>query len=313
MGGISVSLDEADFGNYYSAEISEGVKVTIAIPFHNDEKYLRYSIHSVLNQSFKDWELILLDDGSKDKSLEIAKNFECEKIKVVSDGFNKGLAVRLNELTRMSKGKYYARMDADDVMDIERIEKQVKYLEEHPEVDVVGSDVYVIDKDNHIIGKTNTTIREPKSFHDILNGGQFVHPSVMGKRQWFVEHPYDEKLQRMQDKGLWLRTVSSSVFIIQPQVLMYYRAGGLPTMKKNINELKCLKTIYFTILGKEQHRYGFACKLYFVSLVKLCVYAIFELFGQTDFLVKRRYFELKEEELNTSKQRLKKVIVNNNG
>ena len=287
---------------------NQSIKVSIAIPFHNDAKYLSFSIQSVINQSYKDWELILLDDGSTDSSLQIAKEFERENIRVISDGKNKGLAIRLNELSLLASGKYYARMDADDVMDFERIEKQVNYLERHPEVDVVGSDVYVIDKDNNIIGKTNTRIASPKTVEDIFSGGQFVHPSIMGKRQWFIENPYDEKLVRMQDKGLWLRTVEKSHFEILPDKYLFYRAGGLPTTKKNLKELSCLKTLYFKILWKEQKRNMMALKLYFVSLIKLLVYGVFEAFGQYDYLVRRRYASLDKVDIIKGVERFKVSI-----
>ncbi len=284
------------------------IEVTIAIPFYNDEKYLFDSIQSVLNQTYKNWELILIDDGSKDSSLEIAKKFQSNNIKVVSDGKNKGLAVRLNESTKLACGKYYARMDADDIMDVDRVEKQVFYLETHPDIDVVGSDVYVIDKDNSIIGKTQTAIMDPCQVEHILKGGMFVHPSVMGKRQWFLNHPYDEKLIRMQDKGLWLRTVNSSKFHIMPDKFLFYRAGGLPTMKKNLKELSCLKTLFFTILGREQNRYGLAIRLYTIGILKLLVYAILELFGKVDVLVQRRYEKLDISELKNAGIRLNQSI-----
>ncbi|MGL5269675.1 MAG: glycosyltransferase family 2 protein, partial [Selenomonadaceae bacterium] len=115
------------------------MKVSIGLPFYNDEKTLRYTIQSILLQSYTDWELILLDDGSTDGSLAIAKSIKDKRVRVVSDNENKGLAVRLNEIANLANGQYLARMDADDLMHPDRIKEQVLFLEENPEIDVVGT------------------------------------------------------------------------------------------------------------------------------------------------------------------------------
>lgn len=100
--------------------------ITIGIPFYNAEAYLADAIKSVLAQTFKEWELILVDDGSSDNSLKIAKEFEKKdsRIRVISDGLNKKLPARLNQIINKARFNIIARMDADDLMDIERSEKQ---------------------------------------------------------------------------------------------------------------------------------------------------------------------------------------------
>ena len=99
--------------------------VTIGIPFYNASQFLEYAIKSVINQTYTNWELILVDDGSTDDSLSIARSFNDQRIKILSDGVNKGLVSRLNEIILNSRGSYIARMDADDIMHFERIEKQI--------------------------------------------------------------------------------------------------------------------------------------------------------------------------------------------
>src|SRR5690242_569481 len=109
--------------------------VTIGLPFYNNRSTLELAIKSVIAQTYSNWNLILLDDGSTDGSREIAKNYvDDDKISLISDGINKGLICRLNQLAHLATGKYLARMDADDLMDPERIKKQVEYLELHQEV-----------------------------------------------------------------------------------------------------------------------------------------------------------------------------------
>jgi hypothetical protein len=113
----------------------------------------------------------------------------------------------------------------------------------------------------------------------------------------------------MQDKGLWLRSVGSSCFKITPDKLLYYRAAGLPTMKKNLKELACMKSLFFTILGREQHRYGLAIRLYIIGILKLLVYAILELFGKVDVLVQRRYEKLDLAEVEKARNKLSQSIL----
>ncbi|MCW1511070.1 glycosyltransferase family 2 protein, partial [Acinetobacter baumannii] len=97
--------------------------ISIGIPFYNAENFLANAIQSVINQSFKDWELILVDDGSTDKSLDIAREFEKKdnRIKVISDGLNLKLPARLNQIITISKYDFIARMDADDIMHPDRL------------------------------------------------------------------------------------------------------------------------------------------------------------------------------------------------
>lgn len=265
--------------------------VTIAIPFYNSEFYLKEAVQSVINQSFHDWELILIDDGGTDRSINYAKEYanKDSRIKVFSDGKNYGLAKRLNQTVNMASGQFYARMDADDVMDATRIERQVAYMKANPDVDVVGSMAYIIDKDSNVISESNLVMESPKTVEDILNGGGFIHPSIMGKTSWFKQNSYDENLRRMQDLGLWLRSVEHSHFRILPSKLMFYRAVGLPTIKKDWQEFKCSNELYFQILYKEQGRKIQSVKLFLMSMFKLSVYMVFSIVGKTDYLVKRRY------------------------
>ena len=121
--------------------------ITVAIPFYNAQNFLADSIESVLNQTYKEWQLILIDDGSKDKSLEIAKQYaqNDNRILVISDGDNKNLGSRLNQIAKLAKTRYLARMDADDIMHPQRLQRQFEILENNPNIDVLGTNAYVID------------------------------------------------------------------------------------------------------------------------------------------------------------------------
>ena len=135
-------------------ETDRNTLVSIVIPVYNGEVYLRDAIQSVVNQTFQNWKLYLINDGSTDGSLVIMEEYALRdaRIKVIDDGQNKGLVTRLNQSVEIAVGKYYARMDADDIMYITRIEEQVTFLESHPDVDVLGTSIMIIDNNNDIVG-----------------------------------------------------------------------------------------------------------------------------------------------------------------
>lgn len=124
------------------------VKVSIIIPVYNGERYVSEAIDSVLNQTYKDFEIIVIDDGSKDDTLNILRMYG-EKIRWESQE-NKGQASAINEGIKMAKGKYIAYLDADDVCLPERLKIQVKYLDEHPDVGLVYADFYQTDENGKI-------------------------------------------------------------------------------------------------------------------------------------------------------------------
>ena len=109
------------------------MKLSVLIPLYNDENYIGYCINSLINQDLpkEDYEVIIMDDGSTDGSLEIAKSVNDSRVRVYSDGKNKKLATRLNEIAQLASYEYIARMDADDIMSSDRLERQIKILDEN--------------------------------------------------------------------------------------------------------------------------------------------------------------------------------------
>lgn len=281
--------------------------VTIGIPFYNAEKYLQDAIISVINQTYENWNLILLDDGSTDGSLKIAKKFVNDKISIVSDGENKGLVYRLNQILDLADGGYYARMDADDIMHFERIEKQIDFLQSNPGVDVVGSSYYAIDQNNEIVGfrKVNSKLL---SANNILKNGCFAHPSVMGKLDWFRKNNYDADWERMEDLELWLRTFSNSEFRNINEPLLFYRVFGIPVLakyiKSNLGIIKLLQK-------RKKYSITFFCSIYFTIFffLKIIVYSFFDLIGKVNIVLKNRFSALNENEYRIAKDGLLKSIL----
>jgi len=263
------------------------IQVSIGIPFYNAQDFLEQAILSVLNQDYKSFELLLIDDGSTDKSLDIAYLFQDERIKVIHDGLNKGLSARLNELVALSKGEYFARMDADDIMFPQRISQQLAYLQQHNEVDVVGSSAVTIDIKNKITGIICYP-EHPNNISNVIKHQCFIHPSIMAKRSWFVQNPYDEGAIRMEDYNLWMRTFSKYRFYNIAEPLLFYRVSGLPYLDKYLLSMKGER--------KELQKNKQIIPNYHVVLLKnylKCgLYMIFSALHLTNFLLQMRSTKL---------------------
>ncbi|KND19543.1 hypothetical protein AFK20_10745 [Enhydrobacter aerosaccus] len=253
--------------------------ISVGIPFFNAEQFLSKAIESVISQSYDNWELLLLDDGSNDGSLEIAKRFEQHdnRVKVFSDGKNKGLGARLNELAILSNGEYIARMDADDIMHPKRLETQLQILKDNPSIDVLGTNAYVIDENNLVFGMR---YRENSGMTKVEH---FIHPTIMAKKQWFVDNPYDEKAIRIEDAELWYRTKLISNFMMTNEPLLFYREFGSYYYPKYIKVLPSL--IY---LNKKYPLDKFWTRVLVLSSANVPLYYIFEVILKSSYIKKRR-------------------------
>jgi glycosyltransferase involved in cell wall biosynthesis len=195
--------------------------VTVAIPFHNEERHLEQAVRSILRQTFEDFELLLVDDGSTDRSLAVARSFTDPRIVVVADGKHRGLPARLNEIVDRARGDLIARMDADDVSHPTRLAKQVAYLGENATVDVLGSWCALVDDDDEPFAVLEAHL--PPSPRDALAHGVMAHPAIVARRSWHLRNRYDESLTRSEDRDLWVRTATTARFAIIDEPLYVMR------------------------------------------------------------------------------------------
>jgi len=277
--------------------------VTIGIPFYNAEKYIKCAILSVINQTYNNWELILINDGSTDKSVEIALAFQDKRINIINDGLNRGLIYRLNQLIKLSNGYYFARMDADDIMLPKRIEKQISYLLNNEKIDVLGTLAYSIDEKNNIIGKRGN-IMQLLSFKRAIEENIFIHPSVVGKKKWFLENLYDSSMERMEDMELWIRTFNNSIFQVLDDPLIYYREVGGTQTKKFLQTSKGLRKLYNFLHFRKKINLVFMAKLILKTHIKDLIYTIFDFWNLDSFLLKNRSVKLKPSELQIANENL---------
>jgi len=258
--------------------------ITIGIPFYNAEKYLADAIRSVFAQTYTDWELILINDGSTDNSLAIAKSIKDSRVRVFSDGKNKKLASRLNEIVKLAKYDIIARMDADDLMSPTRIEKQLAILNNNNKIDLVSTGVISITNNLKIIGRRGTDNSNISLYELLFKKTGIVHASIIGKKAWFERNKYDTSLKIAQDYDLWLRTAKNNDLRIQiiKDPLYFYREEGNATYKKLKLAYKNERKMYRKYAGK----YRF--KLVLKSFLKTIIVFILNLFNKIDLLLINR-------------------------
>ena len=215
--------------------------ISIGIPIYNAEAYLEDAIKSVLAQTYELWELILIDDGSTDGSLTIARRFEKadNRIKVISDGKNKKLPTRLNQLIDESQYDYIARMDADDLIHPDRLTIQMAFLANNIDCDLVSTGVVSIDNHNKVYGCRHVDHIYTK-FDEIAPAYPIVHASVLARKSWYERNRYDENYPRSEDYDLWCRAIANRDLrlAVLPDLLYYYREEGNLSLAKIIRSYK---------------------------------------------------------------------------
>ncbi|MCE5200358.1 MAG: glycosyltransferase family 2 protein [Armatimonadota bacterium] len=266
------------------------MRVSVGITIYNSERTIAQTIKSVFAQTFQDWELILAEDGSTDDSLAICRSIKDPRVRVLSDGENHGTEYRLNQINRLARGEYIARLDSDDLMHPERLARQVEYLDAHPDVDLVGCALYLIDADNNITGLRHTEPMDP-SLGAVVKYGLIQQPSATARADWFRNNPYDLRYIAAEDHELWCRTCTTSKFAKLQQPLLYYREthkAPWPYLKRYARHCWA-KSKCYAVYGPPSLGWPGTLKLMVVNYAKLGAYALATFCGAQDQIVKRRY------------------------
>lgn len=206
-------------------------RVTVLMSVYNGERFLRESIDSVLAQTFRDFELLLINDGSSDGSRAIlADRASDARIRIIDNERNIGLTASLNAGLAAARGEYVARHDADDVAAPTRLEKQVRALDERPEIAVLGTAVRTIDEHGRQLRSTAfPRCTTPISIRwQLLFEPPFAHSSVMFRRSVVFEMlgGYDERYRTSQDFELWSRVARTHALSNLPEALIDFRSHG---------------------------------------------------------------------------------------
>lgn len=203
-------------------------RVTVGISFFDEARRLDAAIRSVLVQSFDDFELLLIDDGSTDSSVDVARrSLRDPRVRLYSDGRRRHLGARLNEILARATGALIARMDGDDVMHPERLARQVAHLDREPDCDAVGTWSALIDEQ----GRPFAVIEgmpTPAPGRRLLERPPIAHATMMARAGWMRAFRYDEALTRAEDRDLWCRAgVGSRIDVIEEVLyLVHVRPRG---------------------------------------------------------------------------------------
>ena len=286
--------------------------VTIGIPFYNAEKTLVDAVRSVFAQTLTEWELILVDDGSTDHSLDIANSIEDSRVRVISDGKQLGLAARLNQIALIAKSRYLARMDADDMMHPDRLKVQADFLDQNPDIDVVGTGMVILNKDLVPVAKRDLSKIEltPRR---IFSGYCLMHATVMGKTNWFIRNPYNLFYSRSQDYELWCRTIKNSKFAVLSHCYYYVNEYGSFSLKKYFDSTKFDILTQWKYGPKEVGFFG-SCALSGKRIAKLFIYAIAVALGVQNKIIflRKGNITLSEpeiEEIRTNIAKIKRTYI----
>ena len=198
-------------------------RVTVLMPVFNGEEFLRAAIESILNQTFSDFELLIIDDGSTDGSHALAASYGDPRIRLEANEKNLGLIATLNRGLKLAQGEFIARMDADDISHPIRFERQVAYLDTHPKIGGCGTWF------EKVTPKQTTIMRMPESPALIrlflLFDNPFLHSSMMLRRSLLDTHglSFDPNYPHSEDYDLWARCSTLTDMSNLPEVLVRYR------------------------------------------------------------------------------------------
>ena len=213
-------------------------EVSVILSVYNQAQYLPQAINSILNQSFIDFEFIVIDDASTDNTPKILRQFKDRRIRIFTHQHQQGLAQSLNQAVKHSRGEYLARMDADDVAYPPKLETQLNYLIHHPHIAACGTAVDLIDAASKKIGQKRYPPRITQAL--LMRYNPLIHPTVMVRKEVCT---YDAKLNGAEDYDLWLHLGSKYQLTNINQVLLAYRINprGISWSSLKHTELQAIK------------------------------------------------------------------------
>lgn len=270
-------------------------RITVGISVYNAAGTVAAAICSVQAQTFPDWELLLIDDGSTDGSAEILACVDDPRVQVHADGVNRGLAHRLNQMVAMAGAPFFARMDADDLMHPERLAHQLACLQTAPGLSLCGTAAYVMDEHGAVYGIRGD---DPHGrFQGVRSG--FIHPTLMGRTEWFRRNSYDTDYVRAEDLELWQRADAATPCRLLREPLLFYREPLSPPLAKYGASCRTTRKILRRYGPERLGPAGTGAAL-LRCYGKELLYAGCAAAGATAWLVRRRNRPCTEEELRTA-------------
>lgn len=279
--------------------------ITIGLPVWNATPFLDDALRSVFAQTFEDWELIAVDDGSTDDSAGILRRLKEARVRVVAGGERRGLGARLNQIVAQAAGRYIARMDADDMMHPERLAHQIAFLKENPDVDVVGCGLVSFDARERPTGVRRLPSDHAEITADPLSGFHLAHASTVARTEWWRKHPYNERNRGCEDWELWFGSRGDSRFANLPGLLYFYREeqafsfAGYARDKAELAALLWNKRADLGLIAAAAAAAG--------HWGRIAVHALAHVFGAEQSLVRRRGRPLTDSETAAFQQACERI------
>lgn len=247
--------------------------VSVVMATYNDgAEYIKCAIESILKQTYENVELLVVDDSTDEATIKAIDAFSSDgRVHIIRSDKKNGFVPSLNIGLRAAKGEFVARMDGDDIAKTDRFEKQVKFLQAHENVDVIGGNINIINESNEVISYRNYPERGIKFFIYSVLRSPLAHPTVMFRRRVVDEgFFYDENLKKSEDLDLWLRLLNAS-YVIQniPETLLDYRVasdfGDKRTDRSQIDAVGAVR------------RKNFSAKRFFFSVLSVLATTVFSI------------------------------------
>lgn len=223
-------------------------KVSVIMPAYNCVAYIQESVNSILTQTFRDFEFIIIDDCSTDGTLDYLKSITDPRVMLISKPLNTGYTVSLNKGLELAKGDYIVRMDADDISLPQRIEKQVAFMEANPAIICAGSSYKIIP------GETLITARQSPDelLLDLIISNPLAHPSVILRAETIKKHhiTYDKRYEPAEDYKMWTVLSKYGKLANLSEVLLHYRVHkkqvSVTSMAKQKKSAQAIARDYIT-------------------------------------------------------------------
>jgi len=249
--------------------------VSVIIPVKNAGKFVGLAVQSIIDQTYKNWEMIVVDDGSTDETGKILKRFAKKdpRITVITHKESKGIGASLNLALTKAKGKFIARMDGDDISLPNRLATQVAFLQKNPQTVAVGGQAEMIDGVGEIFAYKHFPTNQKTLREMIMWMVPIQHPIMMARASAYKKCRYDESYKTAEDVEMFMQLLQYGEFGNVPEVVYQYRKADTSNGYHNLKQ-----TFYLTILGRWQgivkHGYRPSVKGVLLSLMQLLIVSL---------------------------------------
>ena len=257
-------------------------KITVLMPLFNGERFVREAIESILNQTFTDFEFLIIDDGSTDGSVEIFASYDDPRIRLITNGENLGVTASLNRGVDLARGEYLARMDCDDVSLPTRLAEQVSFLDGNPDCAMVAAKVTMTDEDGNDCGAWLDdwkTVTHEALCRFLPRANCIAHPGIMIRKAILSRYRYNELQHVAQDYDLWLRMCADGLVIskLEKPLLRYriHSASVTALSNRGMSDFKNVRTkaVFLRRRVAERKLNSFCCRV-FITMLRDMYYGV---------------------------------------